>query len=184
MEDAFLLASLPDDVNELKRLLVAREEQHQVAIAGHEAILTEHENTIASQQSAIATLTKQRDEYYVEKLRLEVQLAKALKQAYGPRADRVRDLGQSLRARRGRNQVDVVGHEAVPLNRQSVALRLLAEQFQVNVVIVRDEEDILAVVAALGDVVRKTGQHDAGDAWPGRTLPGTKRGVKKYVRNR
>jgi hypothetical protein len=82
MEDASLLASLPDDVNELKRLLLAREEQHRVTIANHE--------------NTIATLTKQRDEYYVEKLRLEVRLAKALKQAYGPRADRVRDLGQLL----------------------------------------------------------------------------------------
>lgn len=76
MEDASFLASLPDDINELKRLLVAREEQHRVTIAGHE--------------NTIATLTQQRDEYYIEKLRLEVRLAKALKQAYGPRADRVR----------------------------------------------------------------------------------------------
>jgi transposase len=78
MEDASLVAPLPDDVNELKRLLVARDR-----------VITEH-------QSTIAKLTKQRDEYYLEKLRLEVQLAKALKQAYGPRADRVRDLGQLL----------------------------------------------------------------------------------------
>jgi transposase len=89
MEDASLLASLPDDVNELKRLLVACEEQHRATVTEREAIITKHENTIA-------TLTRQRDEYYVEKLRLEVQLAKALKQAYGPRADRVQDLGQLL----------------------------------------------------------------------------------------
>jgi transposase len=96
MEDASLLASLPDDVNELKRLLIAREEQHRATVTGQEAIITEHQNTIASHQSTIATLTKQRDEYYLEKLRLEVRLAKALKQAYGPRADRVHDLGQLL----------------------------------------------------------------------------------------
>ena len=82
MEDASFLASLPDDVHELKRLLVAREEQYRVTIAGHE--------------NTIATLTQQRDEYYLEKLRLEVRLAKALKQAYGPRADRVRDPSQLL----------------------------------------------------------------------------------------
>jgi transposase len=85
MDDASFLASLPDDVNELKQLLIAREEQ----LMQREQVITEH-------QSTIATLTKQRDEYYVEKLRLEVRLAKALKQAYGPRADRVRDLGQLL----------------------------------------------------------------------------------------
>ncbi len=89
MEDTSLLASLPDDVNELKRLLLAREDQHRATVTRHEAIITEH-------QSTIATLTKQRDEYYIEKLRLEVRLAKALKQAYGPRADRVKDLGQLL----------------------------------------------------------------------------------------
>lgn len=92
MEDASLLASLPDDVGELKRLLVACEEQ----LAQRDQVITKHHDTIASQQSTITTLTKQRDEYYLEKLRLEVRLAKALKQAYGPRADRVQDLGQLL----------------------------------------------------------------------------------------
>jgi transposase len=78
MEDASPLTSLPDDIAELKRLLIARE------------------HVIAEHQQTIATLTQQRDEYYLEKLRLEVRLAKALKQAYGPRADRLRDPGQLL----------------------------------------------------------------------------------------
>jgi transposase len=72
--------------------LVAREEQ----LTHREQVITEHRNTIATQLSTITKLTRQRDEYYIEKLRLEVRLAKALKQAYGPRADRVRDLGQLL----------------------------------------------------------------------------------------
>jgi transposase len=71
MEDTRPHTSPPDEIDRLKALLAERE-------------------------ATIATLTKQRDEYYVEKLRLEVRLAKALKQAYGPRADRVRDLGQLL----------------------------------------------------------------------------------------
>jgi len=113
MDDASLLTSLPDDVNGLKRLLVAREEQlvareeqlvareeqlvvRDEQLAQRERVITEHRSTIATQLSTITKLTQQRDEYYVEKLRLEVQLAKALKQAYGPRADRVRDLGQLL----------------------------------------------------------------------------------------
>jgi transposase len=79
MDDATsLIKSLPDDVNELKRLIA------------------DHQSTIAEHQSTITKLTQQRDEYYVEKLRLEMRLAKALKQAYGPRADRVKDLGQLL----------------------------------------------------------------------------------------
>jgi transposase len=78
MDDSSPSTSLPDDVEELKRLLVARDQ-----------VIAEHQKTIS-------TLTQQRDAYYLEKLRLEVRLAKALKQAYGPRADRVRDLGQLL----------------------------------------------------------------------------------------
>jgi transposase len=44
----------------------------------------------------ITALTQERDEFYLEKLRLEVRLAKALKQAYGPRADRIQDAAQML----------------------------------------------------------------------------------------
>jgi transposase len=99
MEDASPIASLPDDVNELKQLLIAREEQlarRNELVAQQTVTITDHQGTITSQQNTIAKLTQQRDEYYLEKLRLEVRLAKALKQAYGPRADRVRDLSQLL----------------------------------------------------------------------------------------
>jgi transposase len=85
MDDALPQTSLPDDVDELKRLLVAREQ-----------VIAEHQNTITQHEATISTLTQQRDEYYLEKLRLEVRLAKALKQAYGPRADRLSDPGQLL----------------------------------------------------------------------------------------
>jgi transposase len=85
MEDAFPHTTLPDDVNELKRLLVAREDQ-----------LAQREQVIAEHQKTIAALTQQRDAFHLEKLRLEVRLAKALKQAYGPRADRLSDPGQLL----------------------------------------------------------------------------------------
>jgi transposase len=78
MDDTSTRTSLPDDIDELKRLLVARDQ-----------IIAEHQHTIA-------TLTQQRDTFYLEKLRLEVRLAKALKQAYGPRADRLSDPGQLL----------------------------------------------------------------------------------------
>jgi len=85
MDDASPRTSLPDDITELKRLLIAREH-----------VIAEHQKTIARHEATISTLTQQRDAYYLEKLRLEVRLAKALKQAYGPRADRLRDPGQLL----------------------------------------------------------------------------------------
>lgn len=69
MDDACQPTSLPDDVAQLKSLLAQRD-------------------------AIIATLTKQRDEFYLDKLRLEVRLAKALKQAFGPRADRISDAAQ------------------------------------------------------------------------------------------
>ena len=106
MEDTFPCTSLPDDVNELKRLLVAREDQlaqrdqviaeHQKIITQHQKIITQHQSTITQHEVTIATLTQQRDAFHMEKLRLEVRLAKALKQAYGPRADRLSDPGQLL----------------------------------------------------------------------------------------
>ena len=112
MEDVSQLTSLPDDVNELKRLLRARDRiiaehrriitQHQSAITQHESTITQRESTITQHESTIGTLTRQRDEYYLEKLRLEIRLAKALKQAYGPRADRLADPGQLL--------LDFAGH--------------------------------------------------------------------------
>jgi transposase len=85
MDDASPHTVLPDDIATLKRLLSAREQQ-----------LAQRDQVIAEHQKAIVTLTQQRDAYYLEKLRLEVRLAKALKQAYGPRADRLRDPGQLL----------------------------------------------------------------------------------------
>jgi transposase len=78
MDDARQVTSLPDDIHQLKALLAARDQQ-----------LVQH-------QATIATLTQQRDEFYLKGLQLEVRLAKALRQAYGPRADRVGDAAQML----------------------------------------------------------------------------------------
>lgn len=63
--------TLPDDIGQLKAM-------------------------IAQYQATIATLTQQRDEFYLKSLQLEVRLAKALKQAYGPRANRIQDSAQML----------------------------------------------------------------------------------------
>jgi len=85
-----------DEVQRLRALLAQRDAQHRNTIAEYQHAVAVRENTITQHEAAITTLTKQRDEYYLEKLRLEVRLAKALKQAYGPRADRIGDPGQLL----------------------------------------------------------------------------------------
>jgi hypothetical protein len=53
------------------------------------AQLAQRDQLIAQHQATITTLTQQRDEFHLEKLRLEVRLFKLLKHVYGPRADRV-----------------------------------------------------------------------------------------------
>ncbi len=78
MDDARQPTSLPDDIQQLKALLTQREEQ------------------LAQYQATITALTQQRDEFYLKSLKLEVRLAKALKQAFGPRADRLQETGQML----------------------------------------------------------------------------------------
>lgn len=85
MDDAYSTTFLPDDLHQLKTMVVVRNQQ-----------LAEYQEQLTQQQSTIATLTQERDTFYLEKLRLEVRLAKALKQAYGPRADRISDPGQLL----------------------------------------------------------------------------------------
>ena len=92
MDDTRQLTSLPDDIHQLKALLVARHEE----LAKRDALLAQRDQQLAEYQAAIATLTQQRDEFYLKNLQLEVRLAKALKQAYGPRADRVSDAAQML----------------------------------------------------------------------------------------
>jgi transposase len=69
MDDASRSSPLPSDIDQLKAI-------------------------IASRDLVIATLTRQRDEFYLKNLQLEVRLAKALKQIYGPRADRIPDQAQ------------------------------------------------------------------------------------------
>jgi transposase len=120
MDDASLTTSRPDDPAQLKALLAAREQ----LIAAQQA-------TIAQQTQTLARVTQQRDEYYLEKLRLEVRLAKALKQAYGPRADRLTDPGQLLLEFAGRLDVlpidaaDLPDETADPATRDRPATRRL-----------------------------------------------------------
>jgi len=58
--------------------------------------IAKYESMIAEQRSCITELKQQRDEFKLENLRLHLRLAQLLKQAYGPRADRVSGVGQLL----------------------------------------------------------------------------------------
>ena len=99
MDDTPAPAALPDDIHELKRLLAQRDEM----LAAQQATIAQQTQALAHQSQALAEVTQQRDAFYqqkrqleLEKLQLELRLAQALKQVYGPRADRLRDPGQLL----------------------------------------------------------------------------------------
>jgi transposase len=99
MDDARNANSLLAEVQRFKTLLAEREAQltqRDQLLTERDTIISNHESTIAQHQTTITTLTRQRDEYHLDKLRLEVRLAQALKQAYGPRADRVGDGAQMV----------------------------------------------------------------------------------------
>lgn len=85
MDDARPITSLPNDIDQLKALIVTRDRR-----------IDDYREQVAQHQATIAALTQQRDEFYLKSLKLEVRLAKALKQAYGPRADRLQETGQML----------------------------------------------------------------------------------------
>jgi hypothetical protein len=70
-----------------------------------------------------------------------------------------------------RNQVHVIGHEAVRRHRQPVPLRALPEKGQVYAPVVVGEEDILAIVAPLGDVMSHSGNDDSRLPCHGKRLP-------------
>ncbi len=94
MDDARPSIPLPDDIPAMQTLIA----QQQVTIATltrqRDEERTHRDRQLAEYQSAIAALTKQRDAFHLKNLQLEVRLAKALKQAFGPRADRIEDAAQ------------------------------------------------------------------------------------------
>ncbi len=69
--------------------------------------------------------------------------------------------GESLGRGGGGDDVDVVGHEAIAEDIDLVSGGVLLKEFEVDFAVSVGEEDVLAVVAALGDVVRAVGDDDA-----------------------
>jgi transposase/predicted GNAT superfamily acetyltransferase len=105
-DDAIHFPSPSDEIARLNGLLAERDQvitryqstlsQHASTITQYESTIAGHLSTITQHESTIATLTRERDEYQLEKLRLEMRVAQLLKRAYGPRADRVGNVAQLL----------------------------------------------------------------------------------------
>ena len=99
MDDPPAVNLLAEENTRLQARLAERDQwlvERNQQLVQREAQLAERDQLLTQHQATIATLTQQRDDYYLEKLRLEVRLAKALKQVYGPRADRVDHPAQLL----------------------------------------------------------------------------------------
>lgn len=57
----------------------------------------------------------------------------------------------------------MIRHQAIGHHGQAVAVCLLGQQLKVDAAVIVDEEDILPVVAPLGDVVWHTRDYDSGN---------------------
>ncbi len=62
-------------------------------------------------------------------------------------------VGQGIFGLRGRDDVDVVGHETIAGDVQAVFGGLLGEQLQIYIPIIIDKEYILTIISSLGDMM-------------------------------
>ena len=77
---------------------------------------------------------------------------------------------QPVLVARGRDDVHVVGHQAIGPDLHPCLARGIGQQVQIQLIVAILEEGLLAAVAALRHVVRDAGQHDAGEAGHGARL--------------
>jgi len=88
MDDA-TLRTLPDDPAELKQIILSFAQERDTAIQQRDQRIT----TISRERDATGRkrddLLNQKQQWALEKIRLEHKLLAALKRLYGPRADRV-----------------------------------------------------------------------------------------------
>ncbi len=61
-----------------------------------------------------------------------------------------------------RHQMDVIRHQTIAEQRDAVAPRTFAQSFEIEAPVVIEQEDILAVVAPLRDVMRHARRHHPG----------------------
>ena len=59
----------------------------------------------------------------------------------------------------------MVGHEAIGQYIETMLDRVLQEQLQISPAVVVAEEDVIAAIAALGDVMGETRDDYSGDPW-------------------
>lgn len=64
----------------------------------------------------------------------------------------------------------MVGDEAVTLDRDAVAFSLLAKDVPIGAAVAGNEKNVLTIVAAVGEMVRQAGQHDARNTQHGERL--------------
>jgi hypothetical protein len=74
-------------------------------------------------------------------------------------ADRV---SQGIGSPRDGDEMDVIVHQAIAEDGDAVAGALVSEESQVCAAVVIDEEDVLAIVAPLGEMMWKIGDDDSG----------------------
>jgi hypothetical protein len=67
------------------------------------------------------------------------------------------------------DQVHVVGHEAVAQQRETVEVRILPQQLQIDKPVGIMNKNGLAGLAALGNMVGEIDDHEAGEPWGKRT---------------
>jgi hypothetical protein len=88
-------------------------------------------------------------------------------------------LGEGLLPGGSEDKVHMIAHQAIADHFDAVAQGLAPQEVEVDVAVVVHEEDVLAVVPALGDVVGPPGEDDASNAWHGGRVAQFKRAVKK-----
>ena len=73
--------------------------------------------------------------------------------------------GEGVRAIGHGHQMDVIRHQAVAQQTDTIAATVLGQRFQIEPPVFVNQEDILTVVAPLADVVRHPGRHHPSRAW-------------------
>ena len=66
---------------------------------------------------------------------------------------------------RDQKQVRMISHQAIRNNRNPGLHRVMNKLFKEEMSVIIVEEDIDAVVAALGNVMEKFGHYDSGSSW-------------------
>src|SRR4051794_7568137 len=79
-------------------------------------------------------------------------------------------LGQAVFRRRNKQVMNVIGHQAIRKNRDAMPKALAGEDSEIGSAVVIDEENILPIVASLGDVMNQAGDDDASDARHGEMM--------------